>query len=69
MRIEVREGGGVSDEELAAIVIALTPVAGGGAEGPGGPPAWGRAAILEGLGGQPVSSAPDLAGRRPGERS
>lgn len=64
MRIGFVEGGVPSDEEMAAIVIALTPVEGGDVDRDAGPPSWGRAAIIEGLGGRPVSSARDLAGRR-----
>lgn len=64
-RIEVTHGGELSDEEVAAVVIALTPVDGGDVERDARPPSWRRAAIIEGLGGRPVSSAWDLARRGP----
>lgn len=64
-RIEFTHGGVPSEEEVAAVVIALTPVDGGDAERDAGPPPWRRAAIIEGLGGRPVSSAWDLARRGP----
>lgn len=55
-------GGGPSAAELAAIVVALTPVEVEETVEEG-PPSWRRAAILEGLGRQPVSSAADMATR------
>lgn len=68
MRIEFVQGGVPSEEEVAAVVIALTPVDGGDADRDAGPPSWRRAAIIEGLGGRPVSNARDLARRGPLER-
>ena len=66
-RIRIVGGGRPTPAELAAIVVALTPV--GVEERTGsGPPPWRRAAILEGLGREPVSSAADIAAR-PGWRS
>lgn len=65
--VEIIAGGEPSPEEIAALVIALTPVppADGGAEVAGGPAAWHRAALLEGIGNAaPIHSAADLAGRR-----
>lgn len=64
MRIEFVQGGVPSPEEVAAVVIALTPVDGGDADGDAGPPPWRRAAILEGIGARPLGSAPDLARNR-----
>lgn len=66
-RIQIVSGGVPSDEELAAVVVALTPVAGGDvAEEPvtRPPSPWRQAAIVEGVGGRPVSSAADLTARR-----
>lgn len=67
MRVEFREGGVPSPEEVAAVVIALTPVDGGDADRDAGPPPWRRAAIIEGLGGRPVSKAWDLSRRGPSD--
>jgi hypothetical protein len=57
-RIEIRGGGVVAPEELAALVVALTPVGGGEghAAGAGGRsvPAWTTAALSEGVGGPRV---------------
>ncbi|MFA9433024.1 acyl-CoA carboxylase epsilon subunit [Egicoccus sp. AB-alg2] len=67
-RIEVLHGA-PSPEELAALVVALTPVASTPAadEAPGGEgrqvrvPAWTRAALLEGVGGSLAVRPTDLA--------
>lgn len=60
-RIEVVGGGAVSAEELAAVVVALTPVGGGDpSPGPAGPPAWARAALLEGVGYRMPTRPSDL---------
>ncbi|MEX2504754.1 MAG: acyl-CoA carboxylase epsilon subunit [Egicoccus sp.] len=53
--------GSPTDHEVAALVVALTPVADDGVTGDGGGPtmpAWTRAALLEGTGGATVH-APD----------
>ena len=61
-------GGGVpTPAELAAIVVALTPVvvADQGAVTPDSlPSGWGRAALIEGVGGRPPVSLPDLVSGR-----
>jgi hypothetical protein len=52
-RIEVVGGGRVTAEHLAALAVALTPTVGDGADHdrqPSGPPAWARAALVEGVG-------------------
>jgi hypothetical protein len=51
-RIAVVGGGPVPAEHLAALVVALTPTGGDGPADPEppGPPAWARAALLEGVG-------------------
>jgi hypothetical protein len=51
-RIEVVGGGQVPAEHLAALAVALTPTGGDGTGDPQqpGPPAWARAALLEGVG-------------------
>ena len=68
-QVRVTSGGVPGPEQLAALVLALTP--GGGPDpadevdaDPGVPtvPAWTRAALLEGVGGRRAVSAPDLAG-------
>jgi hypothetical protein len=60
-RIEVVGGGVVSADELAAVVVALTPVGGGeDTPGPVGPPAWARAALLEGVGHRTPTRPSDL---------
>lgn len=64
-RIEVVAGGEPSAEELAALVVALTPVAVVGdadevsASRPGGS-AWTEAGLLEGVGFRPFVSVDDL---------
>lgn len=68
-RVAVLRGGRPSDEEVAAIVVALTPAAPPAEISPEADsqatPAWRRAAILESVGGAPLSSAADVhaAGR------
>lgn len=58
-------GGEPSAEELAAIVIALTPVAVEEDAGPDDVPrGWNRAALIEGVGGRPSASLPDLVSGR-----
>lgn len=58
-------GGEPSPEELAAIVVALTPVAIDEDEGPDDVPrGWNRAALIEGVGGRPSASLPDLVSGR-----
>lgn len=57
--IEVVAGGGLSDAEIAALTVALTP---GGTDAPAeGVPAWRLAGLLEGVGGPTALDAPDLA--------
>ena len=63
----VTGGGEPSAEELAAITIALTPVAGDdeaddGTQASG----WRRAALVEGVGGRNAASLPDLVSGRMG---
>jgi hypothetical protein len=62
LALQVVGGGEPTPEELAAVLVALTP-AGGDGGGDGGPttPAWTRAAMLEGVGGRPAASPADLA--------
>ena len=60
-RYVVAGGGTPTGEQMAAIAVALTPVAvvtddGTEAE----PPAWLRAALHEGVGGRPMATAEDL---------
>ena len=59
-RIEVVAGGRLSDAELAALVLALTP-GGGDAPAPDTVAAWRLAGLLEGVGGPTALDAPDLA--------
>jgi len=70
VQVRVTSGGVPGPEQLAALVLALTPVVGPG-PGPDDEdtedavahvPAWTRAALLEGIGGRNAVSAPDLAG-------
>jgi hypothetical protein len=58
-RIEVVGGGSPTDEQLAATVVALTPVAVVD-DGPAPAPAWARAALLEGVGGRRPARPSDL---------
>jgi hypothetical protein len=64
--VRVVGGGTPSAAELAAVVVALTPVGPpasdpvGGSTAAGGAGAWARAALLEGVGARPVVSAPEL---------
>ncbi len=59
-RIEVVAGGRLSDAEVAALVLALTP---GAPDAPAeeAVPAWRLAGLLEGVGGPTALDAPDLA--------
>ena len=59
--LRVLAGGEPTPEELAAIVVALTPTGGGGAQTSRGPAPWLRAAMVEGVGGRPPTSPADLA--------
>lgn len=63
-RLEVVAGGDPSDAELAALVIALTPVAApppaAGRADVARTPAWARAALLEGVGHRPPIRPSDL---------
>lgn len=61
-RIEVVRGGELSDAEVAALTVALTP-SGAAAPRPG-TPAWRLAGLLETGGGPPVTDAAELAHRR-----
>ena len=60
--IVVTGGGEPTPEQLAALAIALTPVAGddGDAAPDNVPRGWRRAALIEGVGGRPSASLPDL---------
>lgn len=63
--IVITGGGDPTPEQLAALVIALTPTAGDGDEEPDGVPrGWHRAALIEGVGGRPSASLPDLVSGR-----
>jgi hypothetical protein len=57
-RIVVTAGGVPDVTQLAALVVALTP--GGEPEPLPGPPAWRRAALLEGVGGASILAPSDL---------
>jgi hypothetical protein len=62
-RIEILGGGEVDDAELAALVIALTPVAvptGRDDHGRDALPPWARAGLLENIGGRRPSRPSDL---------
>ncbi len=59
--LRVVAGGEPTPEELAALVVALTPTGGGDAQGSHGPAPWLRAAMIEGVGGRPPTSPADLA--------
>jgi hypothetical protein len=53
-------GGQPTAEELAALLVALTPVGSGDGGERASTPAWTRAALLEGVGGRPAASPADL---------
>ncbi len=57
--LRVLGGGAPSPEQLAAVIVALTPTAGDD-ETPARPPAWTRAAMIEGVGGRTPTSPADL---------
>ena len=59
--LRVLAGGEPTPEELAAIVVALTPTGGGNDQRKRGPAPWLRAAMIEGVGGRPPTSPADLA--------
>lgn len=63
-RYVLTAGGEPTPEELAALVIALTP-AGAPAEDGEAEPAWVAAALQEGIGRRPFVSADDLASAPP----
>ena len=58
-QVRVVAGGAPTPEELAALVVALTPT-GGGAPARRGPVPWRRAAMLEGVGARRPTSPADL---------
>jgi hypothetical protein len=62
-RLRVVGGGVPTSEELAAIVVALTPAGGSGAPDADRPavPAWTAAALTEGVGGPAISRPSDLS--------
>ena len=62
--IVVTGGGEPTPEQLAAVVIALTPVADGDEGDDDVPRGWRRAALIEGVGGRPSASLPDLVSGR-----
>ena len=63
--IVVTGGGEPTPEQVAALVIALTPVAADGEAAPDDVPrGWRRAALIEGVGGRPSASLPDLVSGR-----
>lgn len=57
--LRVTGGGEPTAEQLAALVVALTPVT-GDHEPRRGPAPWLRAAMIEGIGGRPPTSPADL---------
>jgi hypothetical protein len=59
--LRVVAGGQPTPEELAALVVALTPTGGGDTQTSRGPTPWLRAAMIEGVGGRPPTSPADLA--------
>jgi hypothetical protein len=65
-RLQVVGGGRLRVEELAAVIVALTPtVVVGDDDAPSGPPrrrvpAWTAAALREGVGGSPIHQPADL---------
>jgi hypothetical protein len=58
--VRVVGGGEPTAEELAAVVVALTPTAGAATHLPRRPSAWRRAAMIEGVGGRPPTRPVDL---------
>jgi hypothetical protein len=65
-RMVITGGGRPDAAQLAALVVALTP---GRSSPPGtGPPAWRRAALLEGIGGATNLSPGDLEVSSPRRR-
>ena len=70
-RYRIVGGGTPTPEQLAAVVVALTPVAVADdattpAEAPTRPSGWRRAALLEAVGSRVFSSPADLAADRVG---
>jgi len=65
-RVLITGGGQPDAAQLAALVVALTP---GRSDPPEtGPPAWRRAAMLEGVGGSAILSPADLEVAAPRQR-
>jgi hypothetical protein len=63
LALRVIGGGEPTPEELAAVLVALTPASSEDEPEPtaSSTPAWTRAAMLEGIGGRPAASPADLA--------
>jgi hypothetical protein len=59
LAVRVVGGGEPTAEQLAAVLVALTPT-GGGDDGHVRTAAWTRAAMIEGVGGRPATSPADL---------
>lgn len=64
-RYVVVGGGSPTAEQVAALTVALTPVAVRDVEHTAEPSGWLRAALLEGVGHGPFASPAQLALRRP----
>jgi hypothetical protein len=60
MRLVVTAGGTPTDEELAALTVVLTAGFGAAPAAAVQPPAWARAALLEGVGGPLVDEPAKL---------
>lgn len=59
LAMRVLGGGEPTPEQLAAVLVTLTP-AEDGDDGPARTAAWTRAALIEGVGGRPPTSPADL---------
>ncbi|MFP5310269.1 MAG: hypothetical protein ACLGIR_11925 [Actinomycetes bacterium] len=59
-QLRVVGGGAPTPEELAALIVALTPAGGGADAAVPVAAAWSRAALLEGVGARPMVSAAEI---------
>ena len=60
LALRVTGGGEPTAQELAALLVTLTPTSSDETGAARGPAAWTRAALIEGVGGRPPTSLADV---------